>query len=386
MFTVALFFLLGSVSVEAQYRIRIVLQSIPVDHAYDTVFIAGNFNRWQPNITAFKIINKEWVVELDSVPKGNVQFKCTRGSWDKVESTLQGKDIDNHVLYVQSDTVMYIQIEGWKDLFTTAASSRVSTASAQVIIMDTAFYMPQLKRKRAIRLYLPEGYAHSKKSYPVLYVQDGQNAFDVLTAPYGEWGIDECLDSLVEKGKAPCIVVAIDNSVHRLKEYNPFNHKRYGLGEGDAYVDFLVHQLKPYIDKHYRTQKDASNTAIAGSSMGALIAYYATLKYPTVFGKGGFFSPAFWIAKDTLSAVTASLAPMAKGKYYFYKGLQEDADDVVEMQRIIDQFAQLTPGMVFSVSDEAGAHNEKSWRNAFAEFYLWLMADGFNEVIKLKAD
>ncbi len=71
--------------------------------------------------------------------------------------------------------------------------------------------MPQLNRKRRIWAYLPKGYAASKKTYPVIYMQDGQNLFNEKTAPFCEWGVDEFLDSAVKKYNKECIVIGIDN-------------------------------------------------------------------------------------------------------------------------------------------------------------------------------
>src|SRR5947209_17083850 len=99
-------------------------------------------------------------------------------------------------------------------------------------------------------------------------MNDGQNVFDAATSAYGEWGVDEALDTL-GKTHGETIVVAIDNGgTHRMNEYSPFDMKEYGKGEGDTYVDFLVQTLMPYINNHYRTRKSEKYTAIAGSSMG----------------------------------------------------------------------------------------------------------------------
>ena len=87
----------------------------------------------------------------------------------------------------------------------------------------------------------------------------------------------------------------------RLDEYSPWKNSKYGGGEGGAYIDFLVQTLKPYIDKNYRTLSDQQNTAIIGSSMGGLISFYATLKYPTIFGKSGVYSPSFWFSNQIFS-------------------------------------------------------------------------------------
>ena len=111
-------------------------------------------------------------------------------------------------------------------------------------------------------------------------MHDGQNLFDELTAPFGEWGVDECLDTLSAKLKFDLIVVGIDNGKEdRLAEYSPYDFKVKPdevntwdvKGVGDLYLASLVHDVKPYIDSVYRTKPDKSNTHICGSSMGGLL-------------------------------------------------------------------------------------------------------------------
>src|SRR4030095_5506014 len=118
-----------------------------------------------------------------------------------------------------------------------------------------------------------------------------------------------------------------------MNEYNPYDHEKFGRGEGELYVDFLAKTLKPYIDKNYRTKKDAANTLIAGSSMGGLISMYAVVKYPKVFGKAGVFSPAFWVAPQLKADIEKKVKPSTHKnlRIYLYGGDQEGADMVQEM-------------------------------------------------------
>jgi predicted alpha/beta superfamily hydrolase len=128
--------------------------------------------------------------------------------------------------------------------------------------MDENFFMPQLNRSRRIWLYLPPAYETSGLSYPVMYMHDGQNLFDVLTAYSGEWEVDEALNTLASQGHKVPIVVGIDNGgTNRIGEYTPWSNPDYGGGDGDLYIRFIVETLKPYIDQHYRTLSDRSNTA-----------------------------------------------------------------------------------------------------------------------------
>ena len=176
-------------------------------------------------------------------------------------------------------------------------------------IEEFATTIPELGgRTRTIRVYLPAGYDGSDERYPVLYLQDGQQLFE--PGPFGDWLVDETLDSLPARGGfRGVIVVGIDNSAHRWEEYSPWvnRHMHDWMptdwsgpvqgGEGDAYLAFVANTLKPAIDARYRTLTDRDHTGIGGSSMGALIAVYAGLRRPDVFGKVMAMSTAVWFAE-----------------------------------------------------------------------------------------
>ena len=167
-----------------------------------------------------------------------------------------------------------------------------------------------------VTVWLPPSYRPDGPPHAVLYMHDGQNLFDPETGFGGkEWKVDETLSRLIaEKKVRPTIVVAIWNTPRRLQEYVPakaFRHlppaymKRVrGLYRGDplsdGYLKFIVRELKPLIDRRYNVQTDRANTAIMGSSMGALISLYAIDEYPQVFGGAGMLSthwPLFLPAK-----------------------------------------------------------------------------------------
>ncbi|KYP16041.1 alpha/beta hydrolase-fold protein [Flavihumibacter sp. CACIAM 22H1] len=250
-------------------------------------------------------------------------------------------------------------------------NAQFSTASSQVQIIDTAFPIKSLGRERRIWIYLPADYTSSRQRYPVLYMQDGQNLFDAVTSFAGEWGVDEELD----RSRLPLIVVGIDNGgVHRMNEYNPMDHERFGKGEGRAYLEFLVKELKPYIDQHYRTKKQAKYTGIAGASMGGLIAYYAGLWYPQEFGKIGVFSPSFWISPglEQLSVATLRKRRHARQQYYFYAGKKESPGMVSDMEKIMATLEPILPpsSLVKRISP-VGEHTEAAWRSELPRYLSW---------------
>jgi predicted alpha/beta superfamily hydrolase len=223
---------------------------------------------------------------------------------------------------------------------------------------------------RRVWIYLPADYADTKKRYPVLYMHDGQNVFDEATSFSGEWGVDEFMDTTSAR---KCIVVVIDHGgPKRINEYSPYDMERFGKGEGDAYVDFLAKTLKPFIDKKFRTQKNAEGTFVAGSSMGGLISMHAILKYPKVFGAAGVFSPAFWVAPKIFTDIKEK-GSKVKGKIYFYGGKLESESMVTDMLKAFEGMAAVSKSKMETVIRDDGKHNEPTWRKEFPLFYQWIM-------------
>lgn len=160
---------------------------------------------------------------------------------------------------------------------------------------------------RSVDVWIPDNYA-SNKNFAVLYMHDGQMLFDTAyTWNHQEWGVDEAMDSLIKLHKIRnTIVVGIYSISNRATDYFPekpfldldsltqdtllqFAKNRYPkmnakTVQSDDYLKFIVYELKPFIDSVYNPATDKENTFIAGSSMGALIAWYALCEYPHIFG------------------------------------------------------------------------------------------------------
>lgn len=260
---------------------------------------------------------------------------------------------------------------------TSAQNSRVkdelqkqSTTSKQV----TTFTIeaPQLNTTKKIWLYLPKNYEASKKKYPLIYMHDAQNLFDAKTSYVGEWNVDEKLDSL----NAEVIIVGIEHgNEKRMSELTPYKNAKYGGGDADNYLDFIIKTLKPAIDAKYRTKSKAKNTAIMGSSLGGLVSYYAVMKHPEVFGKAGVFSPSFWFNRKEIIELTKTI-PKIKTKIYFLCGDNEgDADMITDLNQIDDLLSEKrskSKHLTKKTIVKGGQHNEKLWRDGFVNAYLWL--------------
>jgi len=151
---------------------------------------------------------------------------------------------------------------------------------------------------RAMRIYLPRGYEENTwKRYPVLYMHDGENVFAPGGA-FGSWDADITATREISQGRIrECIVVALDSTSNRTREYLPPEDHSGGQGFGDVYSRFLIYDVKTKIDAEFRTLPDRPNTLTAGSSSGGLIATYLGW-HTNVFGKIGAFSPAYLISPN----------------------------------------------------------------------------------------
>ncbi|HEU4470319.1 MAG TPA: alpha/beta hydrolase-fold protein [Flavisolibacter sp.] len=356
----------------AQFKVSFVVTGLPAYHGKDEpLFITGSFCNWNPGDgrMRFGFIGGKPGITIE-LSKGMFEYKITRGSWDKAEAAAGGLPIANRQLQLESDTTIEIAIEHWSDHF--PKRPKQTTASPNVHVIDTAFFIPQLNRHRRVWIYLPAQYAGSGERYPVVYMQDGQNVFDEASSAYGEWGVDEALDSL-PAGRRQAIIVAIDNGgSKRINEYAPYDMERFGKGEGDMYVDFLAKTLKPYIDRNYRTKKGRDHSFVAGSSMGALISFYAVLKYPGVFGGAGIFSPAFWVNPRFRNLDPKKLRKL-KSRLYFYAGREEGEQMVPDMLAVFDQLHRHSKARMETVIRAEGKHNEATWRGEWVNFFDWLM-------------
>jgi len=233
---------------------------------------------------------------------------------------------------------------------------------------------------RDVKVMLPTGY-DAKKSYPVIYMHDGQMLFDsTSTWNKQEWGVDETVDRLIKAQKIrSVIVVGVNNNLNRYLEYMPNKPqdelkltersvKFKGQILSDEYLKFLVEELKPFIDKTYNTQADRANTFILGSSMGGLISCYAISEYPEVFGGAACLST-HWPALNGvfLNYIRTNLPDPQSHKIYFdygthtldslYEPYQLIADSLMEERGYSQNENWLTRKF------EGAKHDENAWKS-----------------------
>lgn len=154
-----------------------------------------------------------------------------------------------------------------------------------------------LGRERDLYIFTPPGYRrHGARTYPVLYLQDGQNVFSREGTWPVRWDADGTAARLIRRRRIEeLIIVGIANSEWRDDEYTPTEDALEGAGGlADLYLRHLVEEVKPFIDGNFRVRPFREDTAIGGSSLGGLLALYAAMTYPHYFSKVAALSPSLW--------------------------------------------------------------------------------------------
>lgn len=247
---------------------------------------------------------------------------------------------------------------------------------------------------RTLRVLVPANYFspfNRTRSYPVLYLQDGQNLFDEVTSHSGEWHVDETVEHLVGGFKIPpMFVVGIDNAGEkRSSEYLPYPdpmNKTDKVTEdkdvhGQEYAKFLIAEVLPFIEKHYRVSHGPANTGLGGSSYGADITLYTVLEHPGVFGHVLLESPRLQIGNGQLlkHAEKAKLLP-ARMVIGIGSGevLNDDPQSTDELLKDVHDLEAILrkkgmgPTRLKVVVEEGGKQEEAAWSRRLPDDLLFL--------------
>ena len=226
-----------------------------------------------------------------------------------------------------------------------------------------------LPSAHTLLVYRPPGYRDDRvRRFPVLYLHDGQNVFDRATSATGaEWSVDETAQRLIEAGAIePLIIVGIYNAgERRIDEYTPTRDQRKNIGgKADAYARMLVQEVKPFIDRRYRTLRSAPNTGLGGSSLGGLLTMHLGLRFPTVFNRLAVLSPSVWWDDRAIVRDVEALPGKLPLRIWLDAGTGEGAEVTRDSRMLRD--ALVRKGWVEGqdlayLEAEGGGHNEQSW-------------------------
>lgn len=226
---------------------------------------------------------------------------------------------------------------------------------------------------RTVMVYLPAAYAiEPERRFPVFYLHDGQNLFDVETSyvPGRTWRAHTTADALTLTGQMePVILVGIANTgLRRMAEYTPTRDYKMGGGEGATYGRLLAEELKPFVDSTYRTETLPNRTGLGGSSLGGLISLYLGLELPGVFGQLAVMSPSIWWDHRSILSVVSRLEEKPKVRIWLDMGMAEGARHVRDadmLYRLLVSMGWRAEVDLTYVVVEGGVHDEDAWAKRF---------------------
>jgi predicted alpha/beta superfamily hydrolase len=249
------------------------------------------------------------------------------------------------------------------------------------------FYSVPENTVRTLRIYTPDAYDSEPESrFPVLYMLDGQNVFSHPdSAVYHTWCANATLDRLVGEGAIrPWIIVGVDHTADRFREYSPWWEPTVGGGGGGwQLVEFLVHHLKPFMDQNYRTLGEPHWTGLMGASLGGLMSLVMGKSHPEVFGRIGAVSPTVMWAGGEIYRLwdrpTARWCRLymdvgALERYWFYDIFLDYVDATQHFFEHLKRIGLGDHELRYVVAPDH-FHNEEAWQARLPEIFRWLLEE-----------
>ncbi len=358
------------------------------------IYLAGNFNNWNPADEHARLepqSDQRWRISLPHLQVDKLEFKFTRGSWalEELDQGLQPianrtlAPIDSSRLAPGEQPRIELVVERWGDQRPEYQQQKANDPYHAINATGTLRRL-QVQggagaaegQTRDLLVWLPPGYDDPKnasKTYPVLFLHDGQNLFEKPATAPGEWHADETAHSLIEKGlMQPLIIVGIPHSAEgRTSEYLPVPALENVDPQGRRHVDWLLSEVLPRVRRSFRVRTDGAGTGVGGSSLGAVISLYAATQHPDVFGV---------LLCESLPLTTGNQAAWQSmidnarawpGRIYLGVGASESGPDhpaqnaaLVDKTRELDQRLVklgMGPDRLLLVVDPAATHNEDAW-------------------------
>jgi predicted alpha/beta superfamily hydrolase len=236
-----------------------------------------------------------------------------------------------------------------------------------------------LRNQRDLIVYTPPGYNDQLwRRFPVLYLHDGQNLFDGATSfiPGQDWHVGSTADDRIQSGAIePLIIVGMYNTKARIREYTPTHVPKLGGGRADRYAKFLIEEVKPFVDREYRTLSGPEHAGIGGSSLGGLVSLYLGLKHAHIFGKIAALSPSVWWNQLVIHRFVQSMNIQPRPRIWLDIGTREGPRIVQE----VEKFREVLLAKGWKLEQdlhyervEGAEHNEAAWAQRVGPFLQFL--------------
>jgi len=258
-----------------------------------------------------------------------------------------------------------------------------------VVIGETSTIQSEiLGEERTLMVHLPDGYATSQTSYPVLYLLDGASNFHHTTGT---------IKALSRAGHVPeMIVVGIINT-DRTRDLTPTADSpdpetgevaMPTAGGADNFLRFFNEELIPHVEKTYRT---APFRILVGHSLGGLFTLHALVASPETFNSYIAISPSLqWDDGELVERAQAAFANVEQlNKYVFMSIANEGGEMLANLSRLTEFLTYSGPeGLVWEFRlMEGDDHGTVPIRSTYLGLRLtyprWRIPRGFSSEPKL---
>lgn len=341
---------------------RGVTLNVNAPTATSACFVVGDFNGWDPTdgVRLQKTGAGTFTLTMDDVTESQLakgyKYVCGPG-WAYVEKGPNGEEISNRTSVGNPDVVA-----SWAALYELNENIRTATLTVNGY-------------QRKVEILLPDDYDSSNALYPVIYyvgVQQRYNnagsdsdAGDNLMSATS-WGLGTSMPEAAAATGRQAIVVSTYSFV---AENIPYPNPDFmGSGASDGYLDSFMATVMKYVNDNFRTDTRACATTIMGADLGGVLATYAALRHPGVFGQCVAVSPMYWTCDSQLQAAAAGADTSTD--FIIAYGTAEPA---VMADGVAAMAAALPSASVFEIA--GGTHDDDTWGQAFPSLYSYMAAD-----------
>lgn len=220
---------------------------------------------------------------------------------------------------------------------------------------------PTIGSTRRMYVYTPYGYETSTGSYPVLYLLHGGGGDEDAWVTMGR--ACQILDNLIEKKLAVPMICVMPNGNPSQEAARTTLLKekvldRNAPGFANLYINSIVKDIIPYVEKNFRVIAKPEARAVSGLSMGGAHTLSVTNEYPGVFG---YICPLSMGVRDTQTDIDAKLKGVKNAGYKLYWLGCGNEDFVYEMAKSLDT-ALTRNGLEHTFYVTGGGHTWSNWR------------------------